>query len=47
MGKVKGQKSKKVKLSLGNGGIATGIIYLGTRWRWAVGFTLRSLYSPA
>jgi hypothetical protein len=30
--------------SWGNGGIAPCILYLGTRWRWVVGFTPRPLY---
>jgi hypothetical protein len=29
---------------LGSGGIAPNILDLGTRWRWVVSFTLRSLY---
>jgi len=28
----------------GSGGIVPGILNLGIRWKWALNFTLRSLY---
>jgi hypothetical protein len=33
-----------MKAYWGSGGIAPRILYLGTRWRWAVSFTPRPLY---
>jgi hypothetical protein len=35
-----------IKTYWGSGGIAPHILDLGTRWRWVISFTPRTLYSP-
>jgi hypothetical protein len=37
-------KHHSMKTDWGSGGIAPRILDLGTRWRWVVNFTPRSLY---